>query len=335
MKLVSARDLYLLSVIAVIRAANGSGSVRLRLLFTWTVAFLAYCVSSRKRRLSEKNLVKAFDGQLSKQRGRAIVKGSFHQFWLDVLSLPYRRSSAAAGEPIQIAGLEHLQDSLKRGNGAILWESSYFGRRNLAKHILYRNGFAIDQVHAYGHIGGFHVAKNQSCVSERIIRPFFDNCQRSFVRDIIYLGDPDSLAFTKLMASRLRDNRILCISADGTRGKKFISIPFLGNFFSFPTGIVSLAKFTGTPILPLFCFDTEDGKICLVIGPSLQIPPDLQREEALENGIRQFIAVLESYVRKYPEQYRKWDYSSPRKAKYRLAKLDSEVRPKSGSALRI
>ena len=116
------------------------------------------------------------------------------------------------------------------------------------------------------------------------------------------------------MASRLRDNGILCISADGTRGKKFISIPFLGNSFSFPTGIVSLAKFTGSPILPLFCFDAEDGRTCLVIRPAVQISPDWQREAASENGIRQFITLLEFYVRKYPEQYRKWDHSSPGQA---------------------
>jgi lauroyl/myristoyl acyltransferase len=333
MKLISIQELYLLSVIAVIRLANRSGSVRLRLLFTKTVAFLAYFLSRRKRRLSEKNVFKAFEGQLSKKRGRAIVKGSFYEFWLDAISLPYCKSSEAARRPIRITGLEHLQDSLKRRNGAILWESSYFGRRNLAKHILYRNGFAIDQVHAYGHIGGFHVAKNnQSSVIERIIRPFFDNCERSFVREIIYLGDPDSLSFTKLMANRLRDNGILCISADGTRGKKFISFPFLGNSFSFPTGIVSLAKFMGSPILPLFCFDAEDGNVCLVISPAVQISPDWQREVTSENGIRQFMTLLEFYVRKYPEQYRKWDYSL-RGRQTPNSEASSEVRPNRGSVL--
>jgi lauroyl/myristoyl acyltransferase len=327
MKLVSTKDLYLLSVVAVIQLANKSGSVRLRLLFTRLVAFLAYSLSRRKRRLSEKNLFEAFDGQLSKQRGRAIVKGSFYQFWLDAMSLPYCKSSEATGEPIQITGLEHLQDSLNGGKGAILWESSYFGRRNLAKHILYRNGFAIDQVHADGHLAGFRPRRtNRSWTSERIVRPFFHDCEKAFLREIIYLGDPDSLAFTKLMASRLRDNRILCISADGTRGKKFISLPFLGNSFSYPTGIVSLAKFTGSPILPLFCFDDEEGGTCLVIGPAVQISPDWQREVASENGIRQFITLLESYVRSYPEQYRKWDYSSPAAGTHPTAKLRADVK---------
>jgi hypothetical protein len=59
--------------------------------------------------------------------------------------MPYRGGSEAAVRPVCVYGLEHLQDSLKRGSGAILWESGYFGRSNLAKHILYQKGFSIDQ----------------------------------------------------------------------------------------------------------------------------------------------------------------------------------------------
>ncbi len=223
--------------------------------------------------------------------------------------MPYCGGLEAAVRPLRIYGLEHLQDSLKRGNGAILWESSYFGRRNLAKHILYRNGFAIDQIHASAHMGGFAgPGDNHSWVRKRVIRPFFENCERSFVREIIYLGDPDSLTFTKLMVSRLRNNGILCISADGTRGHKFIPVPFLGRTVSFPTGIVSLAKISGAPIMPLFCCADANGRTSLNILPPVRIRSDLQREQALETTVLQFSDLLESYVRKYPEQYRNWHY---------------------------
>jgi Bacterial lipid A biosynthesis acyltransferase len=223
--------------------------------------------------------------------------------------MPYRGGLEAAVRPLCVYGLEYLQDSLKRGSGAILWESGYFGRRNLAKHILYQNGFSIDQVHASGHTGGFGASSdNQSWTSERIIRPFFDSCERSFVRDIIYLGDPDSLTDTRIILSRLKNNRVVCISADGTRGHRFLSVPFLGRSQSIPTGIVSLARLSATPILPLFCFADNQGKITLVIKPRLQMSPNLRREEALKDGIHQFVALLECYVRMYPEQYRKWDH---------------------------
>jgi lauroyl/myristoyl acyltransferase len=309
LKLITAKDVYLLCVITIIQLVYRVRSGRLRLLVTRTVAFLAYRLSSRKRRLSEENLCRAFEGQVSKERRRAVVKGSFYQFWLDVFSMPYR-PRAAEVRSADICGLEHLQNSLKRGNGAILWESSYFGRRNLAKHILYENGFAVDQVHASSHLGGFDVSgRRLSWALEQVIRPFFENCERSFVREIIYLGDPDSLAYTKVMISRLRNNGILCISAEGTRGHKFVSTALFGRGISCATGAVSLARITDTPILPLFCFaDTMGTK--LTILPALEVPRRLQRDKAAEYCIHQFVALLESRVRKYPEQYRKWDYSS-------------------------
>lgn len=309
MKLVTAKDLYLLCVITVIQVAYRSRSVRLRHFLANAVASLAYRLSKNKRRLIEKNVSKAFEGKLSKERSRTIVKSAFYQFWLETLSMPYS-SFSEARVTIDVCGLENLQKTLKRGNGAILWESSYFGRRNLAKHILHRNGFAIDQVHAHSHLGGFGpIRANQSWTTEHIIRPFFDRCERSFLREIIYLTEPDSLVALRIMLDRLKNNRILCLSADGTRGHKFIPVSLLGRTISFPTGTVSLARITNTPILPLFCFADTTGRTNLTILPPLQIPSGLQREQALEQVLLQFVTVLESHVRKYPEQYRKWDYS--------------------------
>lgn len=174
LKLITAKDLYLLSVITLIEAANRISSGRLRPLLARSVAFLAYRLSRRKRRMSETNVFQEFEGKLSRERARSIVKTSFYQFWLETLSMPYSSFSESRAK-VDVYGLEFLQRTLERGRGAILWESSYFGRRNLAKHILHRNGFVIDQVHAYSHLGGFGpIRANESWTTEHVIRPFFD-----------------------------------------------------------------------------------------------------------------------------------------------------------------
>ena len=56
---------------------------------------------------------------------------------------------------LELLGLEHLRVAIGQGKGAILWESSCFRRRLLAKQILHNNGFAVDQVHGENHLGGF------------------------------------------------------------------------------------------------------------------------------------------------------------------------------------
>jgi lauroyl/myristoyl acyltransferase len=308
-RLITVKDVYLLTVIALIRASSAFSSVKWPPFLARTVAVVAYRLSRRKRRSSENNLVQVFEGTLSRERLQAIVRSSFYQFWLEVLSMPYRSVSQAAVDAVEMNGLEHLQAGLKQGNGVILWESSYFGRRLLAKEVLYKKGFAIEQVHAQTHLGGFgHSRDAASSVRERMIRPFFEHCERLFVKDIIYLTDPGSLRHTRVLANRLKQNRILCISADGPRGQKFISVPFLGRTLAFPTGIVSLAKISGAPILPLFCFADKKGRTKLTILPPVEISSEWEREQALERAILQFTAVLDGYIRRYPEQYRNWHY---------------------------
>ncbi len=206
---------------------------------------------------------------------------------------------------LDIRRLGFLQTALQRGCGAILWESSYFGRRNLAKHILNHHGFAVVQVHAYDHLGGFGPAGSpESWMTEHIIRPFFDRCERSFLGDIIYLTDTDSLAALRIMLERLKHNAILCLSADGTRGYKFVSVSLFGRKCFFPTGAVSLAKISGAPMLPIFCYAESDGTIRLEILPSLRVRFDGERERELETTILEYTNLLRSYAKSYPEQYR-------------------------------
>lgn len=280
MRLVTAKDLYLLCVITVIRIANFRSPGIVRIVFAKLLAFAAYHSLQRKRRRTEEKLASVYEG-LGKTRGKAIVKSASYQFWLESLSMPYSSFSIGCIQ-LDIRGLEFLQTALQRGGGAILWESSYFGRRNLAKHILSHHGFAVVQVHAHDHLGGFGPAgPHESWTTEHIIQPFFDRCERSFLGDIIYLTDTDSFAALRIMLERLKNNAILCLSADGTRGYKFVSVSLFGRKCFFPTGAVSLAKISGAPMLPIFCYAESDGTIRLEILPPLRVRFDEERERGL------------------------------------------------------
>lgn len=112
------------------------------------------------------------------------------------------------------------------------------------------------------------------------------------------------------MLDQLKNNGILCLSADGTRGHKFIPASLLGQTVSFPTGAVSLAKISGASMLPLFCFADAEGTTRLDILPPVQIRCDGEREQGLEKSVLEFTSLLESYLKNYPEQYRNWHYFS-------------------------
>jgi KDO2-lipid IV(A) lauroyltransferase len=309
MKLITAKDLYLLSVVALIKAVSWLPSPGLRGFFVSGITSTAYRVSKKKRRLSEKNLSEAFEGELDRKQIPSIVRQSFYEFWSDIFSLSLSSAERADLKRLEFRGAEHLHRALKEGRGIILWESSHLGKRILAKQILNENGFSIHQVHIQTHLGGFHQGGEPvSWVGQNIIKPVFEECERRVVADIIYLPESDSLTFTRTLLNRLKRNAILCISGDGKVGQRLIPLKFLGRTDLFSTGMVSLAKISGAPILPMFCIRDRDGRTSLIIEQPIHMETGAQRERGLEIGVAQYVSLLESYIRRHPEQYRNWQF---------------------------
>ena len=307
MKLIAVKDLYLLAIVFLIRV-NWFFSLRPRSFFVKSLAFITYRSSATKRRLSEKQLSNAFAGELCADSIRTIVKRAFHQIWHETFSIPPPGDAKISVEHLDIRGLLHLQLAINKGKGAILWESSCFGRRLLAKQILHHYGFAVHQVHGENHFGGFGpISGPASWVRRHLIRRFFEKCESPFVKEILYFKRRTSPAFTRVLAARLKQNSIICISADARRGHKFVTVPFLGHTDYFPTAMVSLAKLTGAAILPLFCVQGSGDTVQLIIESPLPVETDGDRERSLERSITRYASSLETYIKKYPEQYRNWN----------------------------
>lgn len=311
MKYVQIGDLYSLFVIALIKIVSGFSSSFPKDLTVKSIALAAYHLSRKKRRAIEKNLSEAFDGKLSKHRRREITRGAFRAFWRETCSRWPTGQERAAIKSSEIQGLEHLQRALRTGRGVILWESNALGRRTLSKQILHENGFLIHQVYAEAHLKGFLTAdpdRSHSWVRDHMIKTEMERREKPFLAEIISLPSSDSLVFTRILADRLKQNAIVCIPGDGRSGRKLFSVRFLGRTKLFSTGVVSLAKISGASILPLFCLQEKNGKTNLIIEPPILIETGVGREQVLEKGVTQYVSLLESYIQKYPEQYRNWSF---------------------------
>lgn len=304
MRFVAIKDGYYLTVIGLVKIASWC-SPKLKEGLVRSVAWLAYNLSTSKRRHSEKNLAAAFDGKMNESRVRRVVRRAFYEFWDDTFSLLPPRGGRAAHETANLCGLEHLRAALKKGRGVVLWESRHFGKRTVAKRILHEEGFAIHQVHGWNHLGGL-LGDSPSWVQRNLIDRVFEGWEKRFVKEIIHLPESNSLAFTRALLERLQRNAVVCIPADGGSGQKFIPVHFLGRAGAFPTGMVSLARISGAAILPLFCFRESTATIKVVIEAPLAIESNADKERGLENSIAGYVGLLEGYARRYPEQYRNW-----------------------------
>ena len=304
MKFMKIKDFYFLSVIVLIKVISLFSSSKLKECFVQSIAFTAHQFSRNKRRLKEKNISEVLGEQLSEKQIREIVKETFSEFWQETLLSLTASRERATYKRVDIHGVEHLHNALKKGKGVILWESNSFGRRNLAKQILYENGFSIHQVHGEDHLVGFGDDDNSvTWVQSHIIKPFFEKREKQFVAEIIYLPRSDSLVFTRTLLSRLKQNAIVCVPGDGKSGQKLIPLKFLGRTELFSTGMVSLAKISGASILTMFCLQEKNGRTDLIIECPIHIETGVDKERSLENGVAQYINLLEAYIKRHPEKY--------------------------------
>jgi KDO2-lipid IV(A) lauroyltransferase len=300
------QHLYMLAVVALIEAANRSRSPVVVDGLARALARLAYRLSRTKRRSMERNLTRIFPSLDDTARAH-IVRGAFHTFWDETLAfIPWR---AAATSAIEVTGLDHLNAGLAAGNGVVLWESRYFGRRNLAKQVLHRHGFRIVQVHDVGHRAGFAGHLDAGWVRDAVVLTYFEAREREFIGELISLPRPEPLAAIRALLAALRRNSIACITADVAQGHRLLTLPLLGAPATFATGMVSTARAAGAPLLPLFCVREPDARFRVVIEPPVPVTRTRDgNDDAAVPSLRAYATLLASYIRRYPEQYRNWHF---------------------------
>lgn len=306
MSLISPNDLYYLGVIVLIQLNDLFRSPTSTRALIHILGRLAYFLSVNKKHQIQTNLSGTFASAADPAGLQRIVRGSLNDFWREMLSWSNDIDLMANPTALTLDGITHLEAALEHGKGVILWESNGFGQRLLAKKILFRKGFAVVQVHGPNNLGGFLTGDPRATrVRREWVKPFFDRRERAFTAGQIDLPDSDSMIYTRAMMDCLTGNGILCAAGDGRVGQKQIRIWFLGHQIPFSTGLVSMARLTGAPILPLFCYQQSD-RLCLEIGAPLDLPADMPREDLQRAVLQQYAAQLETHIREFPEQYRNW-----------------------------
>ena len=81
-------------------------------------------------------------------------------------------------------------------------------------------------------------------------------------------------------------------------GQKGEPVPFLGGTLLLPTGPAKMALATGAPIVPIFSVRTPEGRVKLFIEPAVEVG-----DGGADAAMRQWAAVLERYVKAYPDQW--------------------------------
>ena len=303
----SRQDAVLLAIIALMGLVRLLGATATKRFLVRRLGLAEYRSrgSQERRRRRTQALAAAYGDGMSEARIRDVVEATFIEKWRETFFLLPTHGERRALKGADVEGLDRLEEAIQRGNGVILWENVSYGQRLLAPQILSANGFDIVQIHGAGHRGEFS-QKPPTWIETRLVRPFYERCERAFVEDIIYLPVAPALAFTRAMRTLLDGNAILCIPSDGTWGMKRLKLTLMGSTIYLSTGMLSLTKATGATLLPMFYVPSGTGRSRLVIERPIVVERGGDRNESLKAAGAEYLAVWESYIREYPEQFRGW-----------------------------
>ncbi len=246
---------------------------------------IAWRVMRRNRELALCNLRLAFPDKsdserllISKKVARALIVNVFQIAWM-----MGRREQME--ELIEVEGLEHIENALKKGNGAILL-GAHFGNFILQCLRLGSESFTFSTI----------VNMPKADRLSAIIT------QRANEMGLNIIARRHAWAATRETLRRLKNNEVVCVIADEEARKDGVFVDFFGYQVPTPKGPALLAVRSGAAVLPTFIYRFPGARQRIVVEPPVEIPRD-DTADAVQSATAIVTKVIEKVVRKYPEEW--------------------------------
>jgi len=257
------------------------------------LGWFAFTVLKIRRRVVYHNLTRAFPEKSEKEKNRIGLQAyqNFAKFTMEYIRVPIEKETIL--RRCDVHGLEHIDDLLKRGKGAVL-VGGHFSNFELMGSIIplmnYKTAFLVGRQH-------------NGMVDDMI------NANRALSgAEIIHMG-----VAVRGALKALRANKVLIFLSDQDARQDGVFVDFLGTPASTPQGAAVFALKTGAGLIFGNDIRKSNGRHCIVYSPC----PIEGIEGATPENIRAvtqiYTSQLESWIRKYPEQYfwmhRRWKTS--------------------------
>lgn len=186
-------------------------------------------------------------------------------------------------------GEGHLKNALKRGKGVIC-VTPHLGNWELGGYVLASKGYPINIL----------TLKEESWYLSR----YEERLRRKAgIRTIVI--DPKEKPNLSIleMVGRLRSNEIIAVVMDRNYENQGMEVDFFGQSTPFPEGPVLLALETGASIIPVFVLMKRGMKYWGVIEEPVLIRRELDKKEAVREGLQEIAKRFEEKIRRHPDQW--------------------------------
>ncbi len=193
---------------------------------------------------------------------------------------------------IAVEGLEHFDRALLEGKGVIA-VTSHVGNWELLGMYIARKGYPVTAV-------------AREINNEGIDQMMKEFRQKNGTPTIMRKND---LGTVKRIIQALRDNRLLAVLIDQDARVPAVFVDFFGKPARTPSGPVSIAMSTDSPLLVGFIVREKDNRHRIIIKPA-PIKKSGERKENVLHNTWIITQMVEEIIRRYPDQWvwmhRRW-----------------------------
>ncbi|MBU1862137.1 MAG: mitochondrial fission ELM1 family protein [Candidatus Omnitrophica bacterium] len=268
--------------------------------FQWALAvgrFLGavfyYC--HKRKRVAYVNLKAAFGTQYTPRELKRIARRTYvhiAQIAVEMFRFPYL-DEAYVDTYVQMDGMERIPQALKKGKG-LMFLTGHFGNWELMGIASAIRGFPMKIL-----------AREQK---HSRLNGFLNRLRSTHDNEVIGKG----MAVREIMQA-LRHNEIVAFASDQSGGPDGVYVDLFDRKTSTPPGVISIAQRTGCVVLPAFIVRKQKGRQHVCVHEPLEIPATGNAKEDVKVGLRNYLQLLEQYVRKYPDQWlwghKRWKYT--------------------------
>jgi KDO2-lipid IV(A) lauroyltransferase len=206
--------------------------------------------------------------------------------WIDFLHFATRPPEEAARLVESVVGYSRIVEAREQGNGVLL----------LTGHL------------GNWEIGGLMLAEMRQPIHVVLVPDIFPAVERARRAlheraGISEIRVDRSFAPTLAVLRALKSNAIVAMQGDRDFNNTGIAVPFFGKEAFFPRGPLLMAMATSATVLPAFIVRVPDGRYRAIVEEPLAIVREGERERALAENVRRYVAILERYVAQNPEQW--------------------------------
>ncbi|SFS11862.1 KDO2-lipid IV(A) lauroyltransferase [Granulicella pectinivorans] len=257
------------------------------------IGWVAYKALGRLRRVGQQNLAMALPEKTDEER-EAILQRVYRNLGYQIAEFCQMAgySQAEASSFISYDGFEHFSAAMARGKGVFVL-TGHLGAWELSSFYHSLMGHPMDMV----------IRR----LDNPLVDTYVNRIRCLYGNRVLHKDD-----FARGLIASMRAGRAVGVLMDtNMTPPQGVFVPFFGQLACTASGVARVVQKTGAAVLPGFLLWQEtERKYRLVFGKELAVVSTGNAEADALSNTAQFTAVLEEYIRRYPDQWlwmhRRW-----------------------------